>query len=295
MKDEPQAGNKGNKSEETDSHLPIAGSIGTAGITPASATNTQTQKTNAGGQKSENRMGTLKAVWYFIANCFRVVIGFLDKNSGAVTAIATIAIAYLTWQYVTYSKKQWETMQGQSSIIQRQLRDSEQVQIARLEVDATPLEKPGILKAIADKRSDSILIDWTVKVTNLGPTIARALNFTAEASTMANTHGEFNLDEKSAHMFSAISPNPSPFGRILKVADNADFPFKAQIPGLNNIVELRDSLIIMMQVSYIDVFDQPQGVPDCVYYSVSQNGFVQCPLIVHEVPPKQEQRSGANK
>lgn len=51
-----------------------------------------------------------------IRRLFFVVVDFLDKRSGAITALATVAIVVLTFVYVTYSKKQWQTMQDSNQI-----------------------------------------------------------------------------------------------------------------------------------------------------------------------------------
>ena len=70
-------------------------------------------------QDGEYRMRVIVAVWRFVARRFIAVVGFLDKYHGAVTALATVAIVMLTFVYVKYSKKQWETMQDTLQVSQR--------------------------------------------------------------------------------------------------------------------------------------------------------------------------------
>jgi len=168
----------------------------------------------------------------------------------------------------------------------QQLLRFEESDIARLEVTINPAVKDGaitVLPAKVDKSSDSIFADWTVKVTNLGPTIARGLNLSVNWYNYANTGGNFSPEV--IKRLSTISPQPSPFGKGLKVGDDMSFPLTGQMPGWKDVVSSKDSIIIVMQVSYVDIFDQPQGTPDCVYYSSGYNGFIQCPFLIREVPP----------
>jgi hypothetical protein len=72
-------------------------------------------------KQRQNRMRPLKAIWGGIAWLFGGIVNFLDEKSGFVTATATIVIAYLTFQYVTYSKKQWETMRDANTLAKTNL------------------------------------------------------------------------------------------------------------------------------------------------------------------------------
>src|SRR5438876_10219622 len=44
---------------------------------------------------------------------FRPCFEWIEKHSGTMTALATVAIAVLTFYYVDYSKKQWQTLREQ--------------------------------------------------------------------------------------------------------------------------------------------------------------------------------------
>lgn len=57
-----------------------------------------------------------KSIW---RSLLRPIIEFVDAHNSFVTALATVAIAVLTWSYVTYSEKQWKTMQQQLDLSQR--------------------------------------------------------------------------------------------------------------------------------------------------------------------------------
>lgn len=71
---------------------------------------------------------------------------------------------------------------------ERQITDFEAVQAAKLIVEITPVQSPGVLKATAGP-NDSIFVDWDIKATNVGATIASGLNFSGETYTVMNTNG----------------------------------------------------------------------------------------------------------
>lgn len=95
MTDSSDTHNDKSKSQDKAIHLPALTGISTGGI-PVPA-----------GQSKRQKLST--PVTYG-RDLVRSVIAFLDKHSGAISAIATVVIGVLTYQYVTYSKKQWETM-----------------------------------------------------------------------------------------------------------------------------------------------------------------------------------------
>lgn len=161
-------------------------------------------------------------------------------------------------------------------------------EIARLQIKARsvpPSRNQGVLKVVAEPNSDTISVNWTVKVSNLGPTIARGLNLSVDWSDVANTGGGF--PPQLISRLSTISPHPSPFGAAIKVGDSYTFPtYLGAMFGLKKVLEHKNTSVIVMQVSYVDVFDQPQGIADCVYYRPEDKGFVQCPFLIREVQPK---------
>ena len=57
-------------------------------------------------------------MWPFVTIWRRItqLFGFINKNHGAVTAIATLVIAALTYTYSTYAKKQWQTMRDANQL-----------------------------------------------------------------------------------------------------------------------------------------------------------------------------------
>jgi len=60
-------------------------------------------------------MGALCAIW----NWLKRKVAFLDRHAGALSALATLAIAALTVFYVLYSKAQWTTMEHQLQLSER--------------------------------------------------------------------------------------------------------------------------------------------------------------------------------
>jgi hypothetical protein len=59
----------------------------------------------------------------FLVNLSEDFLKWTDRHRGSIAALATVAIAILTYGYATYSKLQWQTMQ-------QQMKDSEAAQRA---------------------------------------------------------------------------------------------------------------------------------------------------------------------
>jgi len=89
--------------------------IATGSNTPAFTGQPQTENTRKTKKYGQYIVWPFVAVW----RIFRVVFSFLDKHNGAVTALATIVIAVLTYYYATYSKKQWQITSDTLQISQR--------------------------------------------------------------------------------------------------------------------------------------------------------------------------------
>ncbi|MGB6690842.1 MAG: hypothetical protein WBE76_23660 [Terracidiphilus sp.] len=193
-------------------------------------------------------------------------------------AQATSDVANATQAQAASTASLVKAGQDQADNLQRQVIDFEAAQAARLIVELTPLEKPGVLKATAGP-NDSISIDWDIKATNVGPTIARELNFSGDTYEVAGTDGGYA--EPPGHPFSKLVPvpKPAPFGFAIGPNKSEDFAFIQDIPDWATVSAHKASIIIIMQVSYIDIFNKAQAVPDCFYYNIESNGFVQCPFI----------------
>lgn len=114
--DESKAADERDKTKQPESSLPNAS-------TSLSETPTATRRTPDDKAKKKREFGayimwTLAGIRRGITSLFRV----LDKHDGSITALATVAIVGLTFVYVRYSKKQWETMNGQLTQMQSQTR-----------------------------------------------------------------------------------------------------------------------------------------------------------------------------
>lgn len=125
-----------------------------------------------------------KAVWGWLNDMLSVI----DTHSASITALATVAIVILTVFYVSYSKGQWETMQTQAAILQRQLKDSEASTSAQLIVeDFNPTLTMG-------EPGQGMFIRGSFTVTNVGNSVAseiyfvktiRGITYTAAANATA--------------------------------------------------------------------------------------------------------------
>jgi hypothetical protein len=122
LEDEPQTGSERNESQQTTGSLSGTERVAAARIDPARSAHAKEELSSHRTQQCKDRMRMIKAMWRGIAWVFISVVSFLDKYNGAVTAVATIVIGILTYEYVTYSKRQWETMTqqlGQMQVEQR--------------------------------------------------------------------------------------------------------------------------------------------------------------------------------
>lgn len=93
----------------------VAAVAGGATNTPALPGQSKASQANTGRQYGKHIVWGLVTVRRFVLKLLISIIGFLDKYDGAVTAVATLVICFLTWEYVTYSKKQWEAMQNSNT------------------------------------------------------------------------------------------------------------------------------------------------------------------------------------
>ena len=148
MNETPETGCQGDKTDnkEKSTSQTNAGS----GLLPTPASKSQTKD----GKKTIEYGKYI--LWPFKA--LGRLFQFLDKNDGAVTAIATIAIAILTWKYVTYSRGQLEIIGGQL----KEMQDANRPYVltnALFSFEKIP--KPEEIKEITE-------IPITVRINNVG-------------------------------------------------------------------------------------------------------------------------------
>lgn len=201
----------------------------------------------------------------------------IGKWLNRITAVGTlVGIAGLLYLYGTLiaTRQSANAADVNSRATLQQVLAFEATEAAQLIITITPVQSNGALKAVTGP-SDSIFIDWDVAAQNIGPTMAKSLNFSADIMTIANTHGGYV--EAPGHPFSKLSPNPSPVGIPLKPAGITHFPYRQQIPGWSDVVSAKSSVVIYMQVSYVDIFNRSNYAPVCLYFDLSTKGFLRCP------------------
>jgi hypothetical protein len=115
----PNSDSKGDEPKETKGGTPSFTNATVSPNVPASTGYQEATQPAKANQHREYGMRMLITAWRSITRRFMGVIGFLDKYSGAVTALATVAIVVLTVFYVKYSKQQWETMRDTLQTSQR--------------------------------------------------------------------------------------------------------------------------------------------------------------------------------
>lgn len=198
-----------------------------------------------------------------------------QADSTHTLVIQAAAQAKAAQEVATATQRSADAANNSARITQQQLLAFEATEAAQLIVNITPAQEPNILQAQIDIQSDSILIDWDVAPTNVGPTVAKGLSFSASVFDIAGTNG--NYAEPPGRPFSRLAPTPSSVGRAIKQNDTEHFKFTQQIPGWESVVNRKDTIVIYMQVSYLDIFNRPQFAPTCVYFDLGTKGFIRCP------------------
>ena len=249
MVDEPESSGRGDK---------------TTGTSPLPALTGQNQ-TNDTKKSVED---TKNVLWFF--KTVRGLFQFLDDNAGAVTAIATIAIAVLTWKYVTYSRGQLNVMKRQVEQIERQITDTERAQAAYLEVrhNISPISE-GVWKG-----------EFIVK--NIGATIATDINgggTTTASGNPANTVG-FGPRHKGAYASQRdidvwLSDVPSsPYGFTLAANDSRTYPIIVNLS--EQMLSGERTYVEVINVGYKDAFGVEKHARDCIFWNGKLQNFGRC-------------------
>lgn len=208
---------------------------------------------------------------------------FFDVHHGAVTAVATIVLVVLTFFYVHYSKKQWETMQ-------RQLEDSEAKEAARLVIENFQTTiVPG----------EFFNVEVKFDVTNAGGTVADDIRERIYFSTINNETGKFNPAPAQPAMPDKQGPSVPPgksrsyFEHSAHESDEAMAKLMGQMAFkdkngqpmhfevrtiANRVLTGKDMYLVNIDVSYTDIFSKKAHITsDCVTYSPFFKEFVSCP------------------
>lgn len=114
--DKPDADNESANSE------PKKDSCGISTPTPAATSQPKKQNPAEDAKRTSKIMRPLVAMWrgiIFLGNRSARGFNFLNSHSGAITAIATVVIAALTFIYAWYSRRQWQVAQDTLQVGQR--------------------------------------------------------------------------------------------------------------------------------------------------------------------------------
>jgi hypothetical protein len=169
----PQPKSKNDDPKKSEHSLSSVANIAINPSSPTPGADYQEEHPRKTDQHSGYRMRVIVAMRRFIARRFMVVVSFLDKYNGAVTALATVAIVMLTFVYVTYSKKQWETMQdtlkvSQGAYVAIGRKDGV---VAEFYIPREPRYKSGIMIYFHNSGHLSAKFNWGVlDIINVPPT-----------------------------------------------------------------------------------------------------------------------------
>lgn len=271
--DEPKA--HGQRREPDKDKQSAAISIGASlSNTPASPSQAKTEYGHNPAQQRNPIMRVLIAVRVLIRRVFL----WCDEHHGAITAIATVAIVALTVVYVIYSMKQWEAMQTQSGIMQRQLNDSEASASARLIVeDFRPKIRMG-------KPGQGMLVDGTFTITNAGGTIANDIYFTDTLWGSYRPPGAAGdsvsppKNDGKPGILSESSSGGTTHYPALPAGKSLQYPFSNQI-GMWDDVEAGTWFTgHLIDITYKNIFSDKQILyHDCFMYDRTAKQFFRCP------------------
>ena len=113
MIDKPQGSPEENKPEQKESGLPSTVKV-TLDSSPASARQPKETNTSKKRRATKYVMWPIVAIWRGIKVLWgwrAIPFRYFEQHHAAVTAFATLAIVGLTYEYVQYSKKQWQVAQ----------------------------------------------------------------------------------------------------------------------------------------------------------------------------------------
>src|ERR1700680_5146882 len=240
--DEPAATRQTHEAEDYKAALSCAGDIPLS-RTPASTRQSQTQDSSNAAQSS----GYIVRPLITIGRSFKGLFSFVDRHDGSVTAAATVAIVFLTFFYVSYSKRQWQAMGEDDRIASNFQRPW-----VGLDDDTRALQTSSIT---FDKRADAS-ITFHVIAKNFGVYLASGV---APLADLVITDDYEAVQRKQASLCSELM-DPLHYGQIL-------FPGKFKITGsdisrwkrVNMISKAPDGLVQAWMAGCIDYRDNSGG------------------------------------
>jgi hypothetical protein len=201
-------------------------------------------------------MRVLIVAWRWL----RGLPSLLDRHNGSITSLATVAIVCLTFVYVLYSKKQWETML-------RQLNDYEVSTAAHLIIEdfdpTLTMGEPG----------QGMFIRGSFKVTNDGSSVAREIYFARQDQG----------SKMPPHLLSELKPLPVPNGPSLGQGKSIEFPVGIQAGQWDAVENGKWFVSFQLAVSYRNIFGEPAITPVCLMYYYQIKKLRPCPVPVPEL------------
>lgn len=221
MIDQPDSNGKSNNSGESEPSLsPLA-----------SASTRQVEAPAKPKQKADYRAKARKYGHYVlrflvaIRRFLATIVGFLDKYDGAITALATVAIVVLTFNYVRYSKRQWEAMDGQLEVMRQQLPELQRASKAAEDAAKTGQDTVVEMRNGTDlQRNIARLIYGIPKVVLAFHSVSRDEQGRIWADVQFQNFGKQNADNLRAAIKVAFRRSPPPHPP--KLSDFKDSEFK---------------------------------------------------------------------
>jgi len=213
----------------------------------------------------EVSMGFIGRWWSFVKD---------PQHSGAVVAIFTIVIAVTGVLYTTVSVLQWcankkaaDAAASAAKTAKETLDASKAVQSARLTFDISPtytVYKPG----------SGISIMWNPTITNAGGTAATEICVQGEISELRGSQGYYGEPKPIPRPV----PHPCVTGDTLGAEQHYSYNLGLdQIAFWDQVLARQSCLIVRWNVSFRDVFGNPQVSPNCYWFNLSANRFERCP------------------
>jgi hypothetical protein len=279
--EEPKTGGEWKETEKAESGLPPPNIL--LGSSPA----TSQPKTTDTSKKRKYGKYIVRAViatWAGTKSLFR----FVDEHHGSVAAVATIVIGVLTYYYVGYSKKQWETMRETLAVTQRSyvtIGRKDGV-VAEFVLPKDPKDNAGIVMYFQNSGHIPAIFNWGPRASALIPPLPVGLGLATNPiilggrnfAPMTRTRGP-NKEQSTGNAGHIIG------GDSFYVADVAELPAES----INTLARSNQLLMINTTFEYCDELGTYScRMVDLAYQGVPFNtwrvlGDSECPLFMHTV------------
>ena len=201
MIDEPDAKSKSGQSIQSD-NPGESGIISAVGEAPKPTGQPKANDPKKRSQYGKQIVGLLVAasglIYVGARGGWKTIWGFLDRHNGSIGAIATVAIVVLTVFYVNYSRRQWQTMQGQLDQMKQQLPELQRS--AKASEDGAKLARQQAI-ALQQAVVNMWVSDFVLESPNLTPALPMAIqNEGIAIATGVSFHGAFTWKSEPNHV-----------------------------------------------------------------------------------------------